>query len=387
MKGTVQITVPCGVVSKTILEGIGRLQRESVIGIRGTIKKMPKAPRGVEIIPEELRILNIAKPLPFEMRGRARLDIRLDERTLDLRRPESRAIFRIRHATLNAIRSFLLKEGYMEIQTPKIIASATEGGAALFPIIYYGREAFLAQSPQLYKEQLASVYEKVFEIGPVFRAEEFHTTRHLCEITSVDIEEAFVKAEDVMRVLESMIAFVIEIIKTKCDYELLILKRRLEIPRLPFPRFTYDDILEELRREDIHITWGEDLPTPALRKLGRLHKDYYFITDWPTQSKPFYMLPRGDNPRICDAFDLMHGWIEIASGGTRIHTRKLLEKRIKEQGLTPESFTFHLKVFDYGMPPHAGWGLGLERLLMALTGKKNIREVIFFPRDPRRLKP
>ena len=159
------------------------------------------------------------------------------------------------------------------------------------------------------------------------------------------------------------------------------------MPRTPFKRFTYDEILGELKGEGVDVPWGEDIPTPAFRTLGKIHPYFYFITDWPTKSKAFYINPQDENPNVCEGFDLMWQWVELASGGTRIHSKDLLIKRLTEHGLHPESFKFHLKVFDYGMPPHAGWAIGLERLVMMLTGKKNIREVVLFPRDRYRLTP
>jgi len=388
--GVIQVTMPRNKMNQETMKKADALQREFVIGVRGVVRKISKAPHGAEVIPDEIKILSmVQQPLPLDPTGRipADLDVRLNLRILDLRRPECQALFRIRHVAVNAIREYLIKNRYIEIHTPKVIASATEGGATLFPIAYFEKEAFLVQSPQLYKEQLTSVFEKVFEIGPIFRAEESDTPRHLAEVTSVDMEEAFITADNVMKTLEDLTCSVIKAVKEKCPEELTRLKRKLEIPKTPFERYTYDEILRELRQEKIAITWGEDIPTTAFRTLGTLHKGFYFITDWPTQSKPFYIKPRDDNPKLCEAFDFMQGWIELASGGTRVHSKDLLIKRLKEQKLEPRSFEYHLKAFDYGMPPHAGFGLGLDRLLMAITGKENIREVVLFPRDRWRLTP
>jgi len=168
---------------------------------------------------------------------------------------------------------------------------------------------------------------------------------------------------------------------------LQVLKHRVEAPKAPFERFTYGRILQELEGEGVHVTWGEDIPTEAYRTLGKLHPGFYFVTDWPTASKPFYIKPKDGDPKVSEGFDLMWSWIEIASGGARVHSKDLLIRRMKEQGLNPESFRYHLSAFDYGMPPHAGWAVGLERLTMALTGKQNIREVVLFPRDRFRLTP
>jgi aspartyl-tRNA synthetase len=229
--------------------------------------------------------------------------------------------------------------------------------------------------------------EKVFEVGPFFRAEESHTRIHSSEFISVDIEQAFANAEDVMQLLEQTIQHACKAVNEKCSKELTMLKSKVEVPELPFKRITYDQILQDLKKKGVEIPWGEDIPTPALRTLGKIHPYFYFIVDWPTHSKAFYIKPRDDNPDICEGFDLMWRWIELVSGGTRIADKELLIKRLEEKGLNPASFKYHLEAFDYGMPPHAGWAIGLGRLTMMLTGKKNLREVTLYPRDKFRLTP
>jgi len=388
--GKLQITIHRHKVASEVVEKAESLQKQYSIGIKGVVQKMGKAPGGAEIVPNEMRIFAVSKqPLPLDITGRtkAEIDVRLDARVLDLRREENQAIFRVQHAALEDARSFLSKRGFMEVFTPRIIVSATEGGSALFPVAYFTREAFLAQSPQLYKEQLILDFEKVFEIGPFFRAEESHTRRHLSEFISVDIEQAFATAEDVMKVLEELIHHICKCVAENCERELELLKHKITVPEGPFKRLTYSKVLEELEAEKIHINWGEDISTAAYRVLGKLHPYYYFITDWPTKAKAFYIKPRDDKPELSEGFDLMWHWVELSSGGTRVHSKELLMKRLAEQGLSKESFKTHLQAFDYGMPPHAGWGLGLARLVMVLTGIKNIREAVLFPRDQFRLTP
>ncbi len=389
-EGTLQITAHQNKVNPDLFEKLKKLKNEYVIAVKGIVKESAEAKKGVEILPEEIKVLNTVKfPLPLDPTGKvpAEIDTRLDARILDLRRPTTFAIFKIRHITLQGIREFFVKNGFIEVNTPKIIATASEGGTELFPVSYFERVAYLAQSPQLYKEELTAVFEKVFEIGPVFRAEEHRTTRHLAELIMIDMEEAFTTAEDAMKTLESLVIYVLQKVKEKCEVELKTLNRALEIPETPFPRYTYDEVLKVLEEENMLIPWGEDLPTPAVRKLGEKFKGPYFIVDWPTESKPFYIKPKDNNPKICEAFDLMWGWLELASGGTRIHNKELLIERLKSQGLNPESFKYHLQTFDWGMPPHAGFGLGLARLLMVICGVNNIRECVLFPRDIDRLVP
>jgi aspartyl-tRNA synthetase len=389
-EGDVQITVPRKKVAAEVAKKADALQRQDSIGVKGVVQKTKMTPRGVEIIPKEIKILGIAQqPLPLDVTGRtpADIDVRLDARVLDLSRPENRAIFKVQHVTLEATRRFLSESGFLEVQSPRMIASATEGGASLFPVEYYDKKAYLAQSPQLYKEQLVIDFEKVFEIGHFFRAEESHTRRHTSEFVSIDIEQAFVTTEDVMQVLEQLVHYICEVVNDRCQKELMILKHKVEIPEKPFKRFTYDQVVNELKEANVEFKWGEDIPTPALRTLGKLHPYFYFITDWPKTARAFYIKTKEDNPKLTEGFDLMWRAIELTSGGSRVDSKEALIERLKEKGLNPESFKFHLQAFDYGMPPHAGWATGLERLTMALTGKQNIREVTLFPRDRFRLTP
>jgi nondiscriminating aspartyl-tRNA synthetase len=389
-QGTVQVTIPREKAGKRVLEIANSLQTQYCIGVKGIVKRTEMTQRGFEIIPNEIKILGVAQhPLPLDVTGKtpASVDTRLNARVLDLCQEENRAIWSIQHTALTALRCFLSEKRFIEVYTPRIIATATEGGAALFSVNYFNQEAYLAQSPQLYKEELTLCFEKVFEVGAFFRAEESHTRRHLSEFISIDIEQAFVNANDVMTLLEQVLCHVCETVKKDCQKELRILKHKITIPKLPSKRFTYTEILDELLKEGIEIPWGEDIPTSAYRTLGKLHPYFYFITEWPTKCKPFYIKPKDDNPKVSEGFDYMWKWIELASGGTRVHSKKLLVKRLKKQGLNPESFKHHLQVFDYGLPPHAGWAAGLERMLMMLTGKRNIREVVLFPRDRTRLTP
>jgi len=389
-EGTVQITVPKKKVNPEVLAKSAFLQKRFSLAVRGFVRKTSMTPRGIEVIPTDIKVLSVASSqLPLDVTGKtpANIETRLDARALDLTQEQNIAVFKIQHTALEAIREFLFERGFLETHTPRIIASATEGGAALFTIDYFGERAYLAQSPQLYKEQLIMSLENVFEVGPFFRAEESHTRRHLSEFVSVDIEQAFANANDVMMLLEQVIQHVCSSVKKRCPVELATLKHKLIVPEVPFKRLTYDEILSDLKVRGVTIPWGEDIPTEALRLLGKIHPQFYFIVDWPTRSKAFYIKPKKDKPELCEGFDLMWRWIELVSGGTRIAEKEDLAKRLKEQGLNPDSFKHHLQAYEYGMPPHAGWAIGLERLTMILTGKKNIREVTLYPRDRLRLTP
>lgn len=388
--GTIQITIPKKRIAPEVLAKSDLLQKRFTIAVKGNVKKTNMTSRGIEVIPTQIRLLNTAiAQLPIDITGKtpANIEARLDARALDLTQESTLAIFKIQHTALQAIRSYLFEKGFLEVHTPRIIASATEGGAELFSVKYFDQTAYLAQSPQLYKEQLTMSMEKVFEVGPFFRAEESHTRRHLSEFTSVDIEQAFANATDVMALLEQVIHHVFVTVKEKCASELHLLKYKFEVPEVPFKRLTYTEVLESLKEHGVTIPWGEDIPTEAFRELGKLYPFFYFVTDWPTHAKAFYIKPNQDKPEISEGFDLMWRYIELVSGGTRIEQKDQLIGRMQEKGLNPESFKYHLQAFDYGMPPHAGWAIGLERLTMILSGRKNIREVTLYPRDRVRLTP
>jgi len=369
---------------------ISKIRDHTAIAIKGKVRTEPKAPNGIELIPNDFRILSLANknsPIVIQSRKGVGIDTRLDLRAVDLRRPYLQSIFNIRYTVLNSCREFLRQEGFIEVNTPKIIATATEGGATLFPIFYYDREAFLTQSPQLYKEQLTMAFENVFEIGPIFRAEPSRTNRHLSEATSIDVEKAYVDYNDVSEILERMILFLWNEIKDKNKSHLEYLKIQLPDITFPFKRYTYSDLITKLQKSGQSIEWGDDI---SQQKLSKLKDDdmklFYFITDWPTSIKPFYVRPKPTGTE-CESFDLMYGDLELSSGSTRIHDKDELIQRMKKQGLNINAFDFHLKVFDYGMPPHAGFGLGLERLMMSMCGVDNIRDAVLFPRDIDRLSP
>jgi nondiscriminating aspartyl-tRNA synthetase len=388
--GSIQVILKKGEYPASLESEISNIRDHTAIAIKGKVRTEPKAPNGIELIPNDFRILSLANknsPIVIQSRKGVGIDTRLDLRAVDLRRPYLQSIFNIRYTVLNSCREFLRQEGFIEVNTPKIIATATEGGATLFPIFYYDREAFLTQSPQLYKEQLTMAFENVFEIGPIFRAEPSRTNRHLSEATSIDVEKAYVDYNDVSEILERMILFLWNEIKDKNKSHLEYLKIQLSDLSFPFKRYTYSDLIEKLQRSGQSIEWGDDISQQKLSKLDDEDmKLFYFITDWPTSIKPFYVRPKQTGTE-CESFDLMYGDLELSSGSTRIHNKDELIERMKKQGLNIDAFNFHLKVFDYGMPPHAGFGLGLERLMMSMCGVDNIRDVVLFPRDIDRLSP
>ena len=385
------VTGMCQVIVKgdamSLLDG---LNRQSVVRILGKVQASKAKDFDFEVSAIELQILAKAEyPLPIDPIGRLESDIdnRLNSRALDMRNQKTASIFKLRSQVLASIRETLIKRKFIEINTPKIIGSASEGGADLFSLDYFGKQGYLAQSPQLYKEQMTIGLERVFEISSFYRAEKSHTGRHLSEFTSVDIEAAMMDYTDVMDVLESIVIDVFKNTAENSKTEQKEIGHEIRIPDSPFERVSYTQALDELGRMDIKLEFGEDLQDSHLRSLGEKHPGFFFLTDWPMKLKPFYIHEKDDDPTLSRSFDLQYGYLELSSGGRRLHNPEQLKSRLKEQDLDPTSFEEHLKTFGWGMPPHSGWGMGLDRLMTVLIGIDNVREVVLYPRDPDRLKP
>jgi len=385
--GEIQVTVKDGALKSTVAD----LGREDVVTVTGKAVSSEIVHAGVEFVPDGIEVLNRAKqPLPFDLFGtvKAELDTRLNYRFMDFRTLHTNAIFTIQNVLLAAFRGFLIDDGYIEFQPPCIIASASEGGAELFSIPYFGREAYLAQSPQLYKQMAAISFEKVFTVTPIWRAEKFDTPTHLNEIRQMDIEQAFADDEMVMKVLERTLVHMLEAVKERCPRELELLGRELAVPELPLRRLTYTEAVELLQEVGEEMVWGEDFTKAHERRLMELvGEEAFFIKDWPSVQKAFYAMPHEDNPDVVHAFDLLYNGIELSSGTQRVHKPDLLRQQLMKKGLDPEDFTHYIESFSYGAPPHAGWSIGLERLTMTVTGMSNIRECCMFPRDRDRLVP
>jgi aspartyl-tRNA synthetase len=366
------------------------MTRQSVVLIKGTIQSTKARDFTFEIKADGIDILTKAvHPLPIDPIGRleSNIDNRLNARALDLRNQRVSAIFKIRHHALASLRKMLAQKRFLEITTPKIIGSASEGGANLFSLEYFGKKAYLAQSPQLYKEQLTVGLERVFEIASFYRAEKSHTGRHLSEFTSVDIEAAFMDYTDVMDILEELIVSVFKDVVESCKEELKTLERILEVPKQPFEKITYSQALDELAKSGTSLNFGDDLLDSHLKIIGANHPGFFFLVDWPMSLKPFYIHEKDEDPKLSRSFDLQYGHLELSSGGRRLHDPSKIKSRLAEQGLDPSSFEDHLRSFEWGMPPHSGWGMGLERLLTVIVGIDNVREVVLYPRDPERLFP
>ena len=389
--GEIQIVGVKGETKKEIFEAMGKTTRESVVVVSGKVKKGEKAPGGREIVPEQFDVLASAEqPLPIDVSDFSKTELpkRLDYRFLDFHRRKTQAIFKIQSTSADVFLAHFMNKGFVMMQPPCVIGAASEGGTELFEVQYFEKKAYLAQSPQLYKQMLACSMEKTVMITPVWRAEKHNTIRHINEIRQMDIEAAFHGQTEIMKQLEEVIKDIVRAVLERNAAELQLLGVTLKIPSAKY--LHYKETIELLKKNKVKISHGEDLSPEAEKKLNELFPDtIVFVHSWPTTIKPFYIMPQGEqaDAEFSEGFDAIYGGIEICSGGQRIHLPALLSARLKAKGLKPESFKDYIDSFRYGAPPHAGWSIGLERLTGILTKQENIREVTMFPRDRDRLTP
>jgi aspartyl-tRNA synthetase len=395
--GRVQVTAIKKELGKDKFTELVNLTRESVVQIEGKIQKSTEAKMGFEVIPTNFTVLSRAQvPLPLGVvdKVNAELDTRLDNRFIDLRKDNVRAIFILRTLACAGIRQYFMENRFVEVNTPKIVFAGAEGGATLFEIDYFDKKAYLAQSPQLYKQMLmASGLDRVFEIAPAFRAEPSDTVRHLAEFISLDVEVAYIDSSaDVMQVVENMIRRALEFVQEHGKKELETLGCSINVPSVPFRKITHRECLEILHE----LGWKGtmDIDTEGEKLLGEyVYKNYgeefFFITDFPTELKrgTFYAMRKDENPELTGYFDLEYKGQELASGGQREHRYEKLVAQMQENNMNLEAFEPYLKAFRYGMPPHGGFGLGIDRFIQKMLDLGNIREAVLFPRDRVRLTP
>jgi nondiscriminating aspartyl-tRNA synthetase len=393
--GTTQVTLKKGVTDPALFALLTDLPRESVVEVEGTVHRSEKSQRGLEVSPSRALVLARAQsPLPLGVVDKvgAELDTRLNHRVLDLRKPSVRAIFELRTSLLASFRAAFLKRGFLEVETPKILRQGAEGGATLFPVDYFGTKAYLAQSPQLYKQMLIGAgFERVFEIAPAFRAEPSDTVRHLTEFGSLDVEVGYLDgAEPLRQILEEILVEALgSLRKDLMDRGNPYAKRIPEVGT-PFPRITFSQCEEWLGRPRAEQDLGaDDERTIGERVEKEFGSSFYFVTEFPTSIKAqtFYAQRQDANPRLTYYFDLYYGHLEMMSGGLREHRIDRLLENIRAAGLDPQSFEGYLEPFRFGMPPHGGAAIGVDRLVQALAGLSNIREARLFPRDRYRLDP
>jgi aspartyl-tRNA synthetase len=381
---------------KELFEKAQNVGKEDLVHIRGVVEETDQAPGNRELQPTSLEIIGEAEsPLPMDVSKDIDSDLstRLDKRFMDLRQPEIHAIFSLRSHLIESMEEWFDENGYINIQTPTIAKMGAEGGAELFPVIYYDEEAFLSQSPQLYKQMLmAAGFDKVYETGTAFRAEEFATSRHISEISMFDVELAFIEDQhDVMDVLEDSFRHTLEQVKERAEDDLEVLGIDLEVPEEDFPRIKFEEARRILEEEFDHVPEDEnDLDTKGEKLLGEhfMEKGHpaFFVIGYP-QEKFYYGEAREEDEYQSRRFDFIYKGLELASGGQREHDMERLMDAVEEEGIDPEDISFYLESFKYGMPPHGGYGLGLDRLVQKVAELDNVQEAILFPRTPDRLEP
>ncbi|MFW9994487.1 MAG: aspartate--tRNA(Asn) ligase [Candidatus Odinarchaeota archaeon] len=402
-QGIVQVTALKKDCDPKIWEKICSLTPESVVTLEGKVKANPivgkgkvvsRVTKGVEINPLKIEIHSKAKPrVPIDLTGsktKADTDTIFSYRELSIRMRDVVQIMNIKAEVARATREFFTANGFVEIFTPLILATSTEGGAAKFQLKYFDVDAVLAQSCQFYKQAAISVHEKVFGIIPSWRAEKSHTPKHITEFYQIENEIAFATEEEIMEVQENLVAQVVKSVKKNCSSDLEALNRDVKIPSLPFKRITFSEakkILEE--KLDIKEPADEDFSTPAETALSQHFEDPFFITEFPVHLRGIYYETYFENPEITRSVDLIapEGYGELSSGGLRVYLPDRLRQRIATGGYSEESFDWYLRMFDYGMPPHAGYGLGFERLIRWIAGLNHVREASMFPRTPEIYKP
>ena len=374
------------------------LRLENAIEVIGTKCENEKAPGGIEIIVKDIKIVGTTyyEKLPFEVnsfKNNVALETQLDHRTIALRRPEIRAIFKVQSEIETAFRNFLKEKNFEQIHTAKIIDSSTEGGSEMFTVNYFDRRSFLAQSPQFYKQMMVGAgFERVFEIGHAYRAELHNTWRHLNEYVSLDVEMGFIKDEfELMDLEEGFINYLYKHLNKTCQKELEMYK--IELPdKVKIPRIRLDEahkiLLEKYNKKspigNIDAE-GEVLISKYVKE--KYNCDFVFLTKYPVSKRPMYTMPDDEDKNLTKSFDLIFDGLEITTGGQRINDYKMLKENIEKFGLNPEDFDFYLETFKYGMPPHGGFAIGLERLTMKILKLSNIREATLVPRDMKRLTP
>lgn len=395
--GIVQITASKGKTSPKVLSQIQKLHQEDIIAVTGKVVRNKKAPGGLEILPSKLEIISkAATPLPLDPRGvtKANLDTRLDYRYLDLRKPENLAIFKIQSKLIAAMVEYLRKEDFLQVFTPSLLGGISESGSEVFSVVYFDKQAYLRQDPQLHRELLIIAgFDKIFDIGPSWRAEKSHTVRHLTEHRTIAPELAFIKDErDTMRIEEAMVVYAMKKLKKECKQQLELLNKKIKIPKLPFPELRFPKIYDILSKMGKEVPFGEDYDRESEKLLGEYVKkkyktDFFFVNRFPFGAKPFYVMRVDEEPQWARSVDLMFKGMEMSSGGQREHRYEKIVEQIKEKGMSLERLKWFTDAFKYGSPPMGGFSLGIERFTQQLLDLENVREATLFPRDPKRLLP
>jgi aspartyl-tRNA synthetase len=397
MGGIAQITISKSDAPPEVIKASEQLGKEDIIAVQGTVVEKRVAKVGSEITASKIELVTKAKAAaPLDMSGKieSNLDARLDWRVIDLRRPENTAIFQIQSKLAEGMVEYLKEKGYLQVFTPCLLGGTSEGGAEVFKTDYFGKEAFLRQDPQLHRQLcIAAGLDKIYDLGPNWRAELSHTTQHLCEHRGMAVELGFIADEsDTMRVEEEVAVAALKKVEKDCTRELALLNVEVHLPRTPFPEMRYPEIYEILEEYGRKVPYGKDIGKEGESILTKhvleKHKaEAFFINRYPSEVKPFYVMRVDEEPQWARSVDFVYRGVEQSSGGQREHRYEKIIEQMKEQRISQEGMKWFTEPFKFGVPPHGGFCLGIERLTMAFLGKENIRETTLFPRTPERLLP
>ena len=396
-KGIAQITILKSEANPDVLKVSEKLGKEDVIAVEGRVVEKRVAKVGSEITPAQIELIiksQAAAPLDISGKIESNLDARLDWRVIDLRRPENSAIFQIQSKLTEGMVEYLKQKDFLQVFTPCLLGGTSEGGAEVFKLDYFGRIAFLRQDPQLHRQLcIAAGLDKIYDLGPNWRAELSHTTLHLCEHRGMAVEFGFIADEkDIMAVEQEVAMAALERVQKDCSRELALLNVDLHMPKTPFPEMRYPAIYEILEEYGKKVPYGSDIGKEGESILSkhvreRYQAEAFFINRYPSKIKPFYVMRVDEEPQWARSIDLVYQGIEQSSGGQREHRYEKIIGQMEEQNISQEGMKWFTEPFKFGVPPHGGFCLGIERLTMALLGKENIKEVTLFPRTPERLIP
>ena len=386
--GYVQVSARKGAADPAF-EGARSATKESAVLVRGEVRDDKRAPGGKEISAKEFVVVAPAESWPITRTAVKSASFLFDKRHLSIRGPKAIASMRIRAEVIGAAFDYFRDNGFQLISAPSFVQAAVEGGSTLFSVDYFGKKANLSQSAQFYEEAALPALQKVWIFQPAFRAEKSKTPKHLTEFWMIEAEQAFTEQPENMEVQEGLLSKMVERVLANRQAELKILGRSLKQPLLPFPRISYDEARSIAEKKGFHFEWGEDLPTEAERAVSLTQDSPFFITDYPLSARSFYHMTYSDRPKVTKSADLIapEGVGELATGGQRIHDYQELMRRIETQDLPTDSFAWYLELRRYGMPPHSGFGIGVERSTRWIAGLKHIRSASLFPRTLSRISP
>lgn len=388
--GYIQLVASADMLPPEKFELVKKTNIESAVAVEGVVKRDERAPGGAEVHLTDFIVISPAEPWPITLSALRNPGFLYDMRHLTIRGPKSRTVMLIRAELIRAMVEYFLKNDYVWIQAPTFITAAVEGGATLFPVKYFDRVAYLTQSAQFYEEAAICAFEKVFVVQPSFRSEKSRTRKHLTEFWHVEAEVAFATHEDIMKVEEELLYYAISRVVERMGREVEFIRGSpLKPPEPPYERIRYDEAISMLQSRGIDIEWGQDFGAEAERELSRQFEKPFFVTHFPVVTRSFYHMDDPNNPEVTLSSDLYapEGYGEITSGGQRIHEYDKLYEKIKRFGLNPDDYKWYLELRKYGMPPHSGFGLGVERTLRWMLHLPHIRDSTLFPRTPSRLYP